>query len=428
MYSERFVEHLITESGVVLASIVERQMHSGKTVYYGRFKVQKAHLANNQKYIVRSLKTDDLDAARTKAHEHFALLKVRSDNEVHLKSLTVNTCIDRFLRNYESGLDNGVSGYTQNMFRGFKKSVDIHWRDYLGERQLNSISATDLEGYELWRRDFAKSSSKRKKQDKRYKTDLAPRTIHWEVNAFKQVLRWGAGKGIYNGRAYEWKFRSEKNRRSAFTLEQYRTLHRYMRTNTFLYRGKHRTDQRIIRHRTLLRAYILFMANTGLRIGEARHLRWSDISERTNKLGSRVLVVRVSEDKSKVRKSNSTYGNVIGRFTALRALERWKAYLVESGEGWAKDSYIFCNPAGKPIDSFRVGFNSVTQEAGVECDEDGNRHTIYTLRHTYITFRLQYGKGLSIHSLAKNCRTSVAMIEQFYSDAVSEDFVDELSV
>ena len=163
MYSERFVEHLISESGLVLASIVERQRGSGKTVYYGRFKVLKAHLANNEKYIVRSLKTDDLDVARAKAHEHFALLKVRSDNEVHLKSLTVNTCVDRFMRNYESGVAKGVSGYTKHMLRGFKKSIEIYWRDYLGERQVNTISATDLEGYELWRQDFAKSSSTRKK-------------------------------------------------------------------------------------------------------------------------------------------------------------------------------------------------------------------------------------------------------------------------
>jgi len=33
-----------------------------------------------------------------------------------------------------------------------------------------------------------------------------------------------------------------------------------------------------------------------------------------------------------------------------------------------------------------------------------------------------------IHSLATNCGTSVSMIEQFCSDAISSDFKDELTI
>jgi len=429
MYTERQSEHLITdEDGKVLVSLVERYMSSGRVVYYGRFKVLKKHLANGQRFIVQSLKTDNIDTARMRAHEKWASIKVRNDSDVHLTSLTVNECINRFLKNYERSLDSGVSGYSQNMLRGFRKSVDIYWRDYLGERDVASVSASDLEGYEVWRQDWAKITKRRRKNDQRYKATIAKRTVLWEVNAFKQFLKWCATKGYYNGRAYEWRFKAEQNRRSAFTRNQYRQLHRYMRTNDFLDKGKHKNDKRIRRHRMMLRAYILFMSNTGLRVGEARHLRWSDISERTNKLGKRVVVVRVSEEQSKVRKNRSAYGNVVGRYTALRALERWKDYLASTGEEWSEERNIFCDSSGKVVRDFREGFNSVIREANVEFDDNGNKYTIYSLRHTYITFRLQFGKNLSIHSLARNCRTSVSMIEQFYSDAVSEDFVDELTI
>jgi hypothetical protein len=101
---------------------------------------------------------------------------------------------------------------------------------------------------------------------------------------------------------------------------------------------------------------------------------------------------------------------------------------VSTGEHLDDDSYIFCDQDGNTIKDFREGFNSVIREAGVETDRDGNKYTIYSLRHFYITMRLRFGKGLRIHSLAKNCGTSVAMIEQFYSDAISTDFKDELTI
>ena len=46
-------------------------------------------------------------------------------------------------------------------------------------------------------------------------------------------------------------------------------------------------------------------------------------------------------------------------------------------------------------------------------DRDGNRRTAYSLRHAYICFRLI--EGADIYQIAKNCRTSVEMIEKFYA-------------
>jgi integrase len=432
MYTERVCENLLTdENGRVLVSLVERSFNNGKTVYYGRFTVQKRHLANNQRFIMRSLRTNDFEIAKQRAFLKWSEIKIKNDHDDFLTTLSVNECINKFMSNYESNLKNNVNGYSQHMFRGFRKNIDIYWRDYVGDKDINSIKTNELEQYEIWRNEWARITKRRvqkNRNDRRYKEILSKRTIQWEINAFKQFLRWCASKGFYSGQAYEWRYKAEKNRRSAFTREQYQKLYRYMRTHDFLNKGKHKNDARIRRHRHMLRAYILFMANTGLRVGEARHLRWGDITETNNKLGKKVLLVKISENRSKVRKNKSHYGNVVGRYTALRALERLKKYLIDLGEKIDSGRYIFCNKDGSLINNFREGYNNVISEAGVSVDRDGNKHTIYSLRHTYITFRLQFGKNISIHSLAKNCRTSVSMIEQFYSDAVSEDFVDELSI
>jgi hypothetical protein len=42
--------------------------------------------------------------------------------------------------------------------------------------------------------------------------------------------------------------------------------------------------------------------------------------------------------------------------------------------------------------------------------------TAYSLRHTYICFRLT--EGADIYQLAKNCRTSVKMIEKYYASHI----------
>jgi integrase len=58
-------------------------------------------------------------------------------------------------------------------------------------------------------------------------------------------------------------------------------------------------------------------------------------------------------------------------------------------------------------------FNSVLEKTGLKFDRDGNRRTAYSLRHTYICLRLL--EGADIYQVAKNCRTSVEMIEKHYA-------------
>ena len=58
-------------------------------------------------------------------------------------------------------------------------------------------------------------------------------------------------------------------------------------------------------------------------------------------------------------------------------------------------------------------FNNVLAEQKLKFDRDENRRTAYSLRHTYICFRLM--EGADIYQIAKNCRTSVEMIEKFYA-------------
>ena len=64
-------------------------------------------------------------------------------------------------------------------------------------------------------------------------------------------------------------------------------------------------------------------------------------------------------------------------------------------------------------------FKWVMREAGVTSEDAmGRLRTLYCLRHTSIMFRLLYGQGIDMLTLARNARTSVQMIERFYASAL----------
>ena len=53
-----------------------------------------------------------------------------------------------------------------------------------------------------------------------------------------------------------------------------------------------------------------------------------------------------------------------------------------------------------------------TGERILKFGHNGHIRTCYSLRHTYVRLRLL--EGTDIYQVAKNCRTSVEMIEKFY--------------
>jgi integrase len=57
--------------------------------------------------------------------------------------------------------------------------------------------------------------------------------------------------------------------------------------------------------------------------------------------------------------------------------------------------------------------NNVLAELKFKFDREGRRRSSYSLRHTYICTRLM--NGADIYQIAKNCRTSVEMIEKYYA-------------
>ena len=64
-------------------------------------------------------------------------------------------------------------------------------------------------------------------------------------------------------------------------------------------------------------------------------------------------------------------------------------------------------------------FNWVLQETGLKKGPHGQSRSLYSLRHSAITFRLLYGQGIDLLTLARNARTSVDVINRHYASTVT---------
>jgi integrase len=140
--------------------------------------------------------------------------------------------------------------------------------------------------------------------------------------------------------------------------------------------------------------YVLFMANTGLRPDEASRLEYRDVTiVKDDATGETILEIEV-RGKRGVGYCKSTTG-AVRPFIRLRKRNK-----------------------PKPTDRLfpkkhRALFNTILRELDLKRDRDGKLRTPYSLRHTYICLRLM--EGADIYQIAKNCRTSVEMIEKHYA-------------
>jgi integrase len=77
---------------------------------------------------------------------------------------------------------------------------------------------------------------------------------------------------------------------------------------------------------------------------------------------------------------------------------------------------LFCSPKGKPINTYRKGFQTLCDKLGILYDNRGRKRTIYSLRHFYSIMRLE--KGVNVFLLSKQLGNSIAVLEKHYGDIV----------
>lgn len=106
---------------------------------------------------------------------------------------------------------------------------------------------------------------------------------------------------------------------------------------------------------------------------------------------------------------------------AVRCYQQICKQQASTGHG-APDDYLFL-PALQDRNYahwvLNFHFNWVLAETGLKMGPHGQPRSLYSLRHSSITFRLLYGQGIDLLTLARNARTSVDVINTHYASTVT---------
>lgn len=107
----------------------------------------------------------------------------------------------------------------------------------------------------------------------------------------------------------------------------------------------------------------------------------------------------------------------------MRIYERLLARQKAQGFGRPDDYVFFPQEPNRRrmLDIIGWLFNWILKDLGIKQGPHGAMRSLYSLRHTAITFRLIFGGNIDLLTLARNARTSVEMIEKFYASTLSAE-------
>jgi integrase len=321
-----------------------------------------------------STKTDSLAHAKDFAQDWYLELHGKHRRGEVKAEKTFKTAAAAFEREYEIITDGERS---PAYVRGHKDRIRLHLNPFFGSHGLSEITPGLVQEYRIHRRQSARPPART--------------TLHHELVTLRQVLKTAIRHGWLAhlpDLTPPYNTSGKISHRAWFSPEEYKQLYTATRARA--------NDPKNHRRKASehLHDYVLFMANTGLRPDEAARLEYRDVTIVDDAdSGERILEI-AARGKRGVGYCKSTRG-------AVRPFERLKAR--------AKPE-----PTDRLFPNRQTSlFNTVLKSAGLKEDREGNRRTAYSLRHTYICMRLL--EGADIYQVAKNCRTSVEMIEKFYA-------------
>jgi integrase len=263
--------------------------------------------------------------------------------------------------------------------------VRIHLLPFFGNTALADITAGKVQEYRAHRQ----ASRVDPKTGKAKKPARA--TLHSEMVTLRQILKTANRKGwivALPDMTAPYKTSGKLEHRAWFSPEEYKMLYEATRE-----RAKNPPKPRWREVCETFHDYVLFMGNTGLRPDESARLQLRDVKiVNDESSGERILEIEV-RGKRGVGFCKSMPG-------AILPFER-----VRKRKNLKPTDPIF----GKTP---RELMNTVLGELNLKFDRDGHVRSCYSLRHTYICLRLL--EGADIYQVAKNCRTSVEMIEKYY--------------
>jgi integrase len=333
------------------------------------------------------------------------------------RRMTFDEAADQFTAEYGVINQGEVS---ERWVAGHQSRLKAHLRPYFEGKWCDEIDGGSAQAYRLHR---MKNGRKGKPP--------ARNTINSEITTLNHVL----GTAFREGAVVSlpdltspFKASNKVGVRPWFSPSEYKTLRHATAENA---RKTKRDEDRWYAEQ--LHDLVLFQANTGLRPDETKNLQFRDVAMvRDDATGELILEINVRGKrgvgfcksmpgavKPFQRLLNRPIWTPQGRKpTSKKKLAEWNARERPAPETPKPTDIVFPG-------SYLKLFNKILDQTGLKKDRDGKPRTMYSLRHSYISFRLS--EGADVYNIAKNCRTSVEVIQTHYASHI-KDLLDAASI
>jgi len=354
-----------------------------------------------------STKEDSLSKAKEVAEDWYLQLRGKLRSGEIKTEKTFRDASEQFLKEYDIITQGERSAVYVS---GQRRRLENHLVPFFGPMGLSEITAGKIQEYRIHRHEEAVAAFGKRP---------AHNTMHQEMVALRQTLKTAIRHGWLDrlpDLSEPYRSSPKISHRAWFSAEEYKQLYEATRK-----RAHDPKNERYHWESEQLHDYVLFCANTGLRPDEAWRLQFRDVTiVEDDTTGQTILEIEV-RGKRGVGYCKSTTG-------AVRPFERLKARLrpprmneaERGGPHTLTNDRELARPP-QPTDLIfpkwqRELFKTILEEENLRVDREGQPRTAYSLRHTYICLRLM--EGADIYQIAKNCRTSVEMIEKYYASHI----------
>lgn len=367
----------------------------------------------------RTTKEESLSHAKEIAEDWYLELRGKARGGTLKTGKTFREAVKHFLAEY---LILVAPERNPEYMQNCEMRLRAHLLPFFGDKVLSEITPGLVQQYRAHRMTV--------RRPRPIKRDLRPgeemplfpvparSTLHQEIVTLRQVLKAANRQGWLEyvpDLSAPYKSSGKITHRAWFSPEEYKQLYEETRCRALKpLHNRHRWDSEQFHD------YVLFLANTGLRPDEAGRLEFRDVKIVKDRDTKEIILEIEVRGKRGVGWCKSTTGAVLP-FERLRDRPRPEVFAelgeVDPGQARVKKGkprLVKPAPTGLLFPtSHRELLNAVLDKLKMKRDRDGNVRTSYSLRHTYICFRLM--EGADIYQIAKNCRTSVEMIEKFYA-------------
>ena len=370
---------------------------------------------DEKKMIRRTLRTSHLEDAKEKGTDMFLSILSRKHEGKSYFGLTVEQGIEKFLNYKQMEVDSGA--ITQGRHSTIK-TILKHFHNYICERKYDTdkskgVYYAKVNLKDLHRRSCIKYFTWRQSKS----PDVSPITLKNEQSTINAMVKYLSDEGEMDYSYFDFpKLKLPNNRdsirRATFTIDEYKRFVSELRSYSAKKNCRYDWEQH---NKQILRHFYLIAANTGLRTRELRHLKWSDVEFHSIHNGKAYVRISVRGETSKSNKDRTFItrgGEYFRRLKKISNFTKQDDYVIQTEEGKRFSKRIL----------YGNHWNTIMNNIGIP-DWKERKLEPYSLRHFYVTCRIQSGNNYS--EVAQMVGNSVTQIEKTYYHVSEEKMLSD---